>query len=277
MGTGVVLPGVLLVLACAGMAAGGVRRRAAWGVWAGAAAYCAAWCASWPVMAEATQVVDLGRYLAPAGAVGLVVGLGVLWRVLGEVARERPGHWARVAGVAGFAATAVVTSGEWSMVYFVAVPGDLGRATSEAHLVRGREGEIAARVRAAQAAVPAGAKVLVYMAEPAFLDFRRNVIYVADWPGESSLPPGMPVYSGGRAVAAYLRGLGIRYVVYGYGREAGFPRAAYGNYVEPVNGAVVRRQAAGSFAFQADLRELEGEAGVIYRNGEEEVLDLGEK
>ena len=133
------------------------------------------------------------------------------------------------------------------------------------------------RVRAAQEAVPAGEPLLAYFAEPAFLEFRPNRVYVVDWPGESSLPPGMPVYAGGAAVREYLRGRGIRYVLYGYRREAGFPRAAYGHYVEPVNGAVVRRQAAGSFAFQADLRELEGEAGVIYRNGEEEVLDLGEK
>jgi hypothetical protein len=272
---GLVLPIVLLAAALVAAALPRPRRLLPSYAWAGLVAYLAAWTCSWPVMAQATQVVDLPRYLAASAAVGCTLALAAGWRIAAAVVAERPAHPARFAGPAAFAAFAVLTAGEWAMLYFVMLPADLARATSNQHPIRGAAGAIAARLRDMQNAVPPGEKLLVYLAEPAFLDFRRNPIYVVDWPGEASPPPGMPVYSGGPAVADYLRHLGIRYVAYDYARHAAFPPENYSNYLAPLNGDVVRRQAAGSFAFQDDLHQMEARERIIYRNGEEEILDLG--
>jgi hypothetical protein len=84
----------------------------------------------------------------------------------------------------------------------------------------------------------------------------------------------MPVYSGGAAVREYLLGRGIRYVAYAYKRQANFSPKYYADYTLPAAGNVLRRQAAGSLAFQADVEDIAAHCRVIYRNGEEEVIDL---
>ncbi len=72
-----------------------------------------------------------------------------------------------------------------------------------------------------QASVPAGARLAVLLDEPYHLDFARNPIWNLDMPGYSSLSPGLPYFTGDKAVEAYFRGLGVRYLAYvriGYSR-----------------------------------------------------------
>jgi hypothetical protein len=76
------------------------------------------------------------------------------------------------------------------------------------------EPPVAAVYRRVQAAVPAGARVLIMLDEPYLLDYARNEIWNLDMPGLASPAPGIPSFQGPEPVAAYLRGLGIRHVAF---------------------------------------------------------------
>ncbi len=77
-----------------------------------------------------------------------------------------------------------------------------------------REPPIAGAYRRIQEAVPAGARLLVMVDQPFYLDFGRNEVWNLDMPGASSPPPSLPCFSGPEPLAAYFAGLGIRYVAY---------------------------------------------------------------
>jgi len=64
-----------------------------------------------------------------------------------------------------------------------------------------------------QARVPAGEKILTMVDASFWFDFQRNPIYSINAVGGSSPPPGLPFGEGPDALAAYLKGLGIRYVI----------------------------------------------------------------
>jgi hypothetical protein len=76
------------------------------------------------------------------------------------------------------------------------------------------EPPIAATYRRLQAATPAGARMLVMLDEPYFLDYARNEIWNLDLPGTASPSPSIPCFQGPEAVAEYLHGLGIRHLVF---------------------------------------------------------------
>ena len=75
----------------------------------------------------------------------------------------------------------------------------------------------AKRYRAMQAAVPEGAKLLVMLDEPVFLDFRRNPIANLDTPGFASPMEAsgqMPSFEGPDAVRAYWLAQGYEYLAF---------------------------------------------------------------
>jgi hypothetical protein len=61
--------------------------------------------------------------------------------------------------------------------------------------------------------VPPDVKILTMVDASYWLDFKRNTIYSINAVGSSSPPPGMPFQKGPHALANYLKGLGIRYVI----------------------------------------------------------------
>ncbi len=65
-----------------------------------------------------------------------------------------------------------------------------------------------------QSLVPAGERLAVLLDEPVHLDYRRNQIFNLDYPGVTSLPPGMPNFRGAEAMAEYFRGQKIRYLAF---------------------------------------------------------------
>ncbi|HVV84663.1 MAG TPA: hypothetical protein VHE35_16470 [Kofleriaceae bacterium] len=82
--------------------------------------------------------------------------------------------------------------------------------------------------RRLQASAPAGAAIAVLLDQPAYLDYARNRIYNLDVPGYASLPPGMPYFRGAEPVAAYFRGVHIRYLAFVRGdRSRYFFRRAF--------------------------------------------------
>lgn len=74
--------------------------------------------------------------------------------------------------------------------------------------------------RAMQESIPEGKTILARLDLPFLLDFKRNNIFIIDWPGGASLPPGMPLFQGSEALADYLLSKSIQYVAYSYASEA---------------------------------------------------------
>jgi hypothetical protein len=70
-----------------------------------------------------------------------------------------------------------------------------------------------AEYRRLNALIPAGARVLAAVDQPALLDFSRYSFATLDIPGFVSPPPHMPYFRGAAPKVAYLRGLGYDYIV----------------------------------------------------------------
>jgi hypothetical protein len=127
---------------------------------------------------------------------------------------------------------------------------------------------------ALQQSIPPAQAVLTRLNKPFLLDFGRNSVFVADFPGETSPPPGMPTGKGPQALADYLLSKSIRYVAYAYGNEAGYTRQGYGDRLNPKEPPWLQREAANTFDFQDNLKELMKTRKLIYDDGRNCVIDL---
>jgi hypothetical protein len=126
-----------------------------------------------------------------------------------------------------------------------------------------------------QDAVPPGAVLLTRLRYPFVLDFTRHAILVANYPGGSSPPPGMPSFEGGEPLGRYLCGQSVRYVAYSYRKEANFSREAFGHRLAPEALPWNRAQAEHALDFQDNLMALGRSRLRIFDNGDVFVLDLG--
>jgi len=128
-----------------------------------------------------------------------------------------------------------------------------------------------------QQAIPAGEKVLARLDTPFLLDFRRNDVLIAGWPGSTSPPPGMPVFKDAEALADYLVSQSIQYVAYSYTPDADFSTAAFKTFLEqqdPKDHRWLITVLHLSVDFQENLEKLKKRRKVIYDDGEIFVLDL---
>jgi hypothetical protein len=126
-----------------------------------------------------------------------------------------------------------------------------------------------------QEAIPEDATVLTRLQYPFLLDFRRNPIFIADYPGGSSPPPGMPFFQGANRLADYLCRRPIRYLAYSYRNEAGFYDDLFKERLSPTTEPWLRLQALHTQDFQRSLAELGRTRRSIYDDGDLFVLDLG--
>jgi hypothetical protein len=126
-----------------------------------------------------------------------------------------------------------------------------------------------------QEAVPEGATVLTRLQYPFLLDFRRNQVLIADYPGGSSPPPGMPFFEGPERLAEYLCRRPVRYVAYSYRNEAGFYEGLFQERLRPGTDPWLRLQALHTRDFQRNLSELGTTRKSLYDDGDVFVLDLG--
>ncbi len=133
--------------------------------------------------------------------------------------------------------------------------------------------EVVSRYARTQQSIPQGETVLMRLAYPFLLDFKRNRIFIADWPGGASLPPGMPSFKGAEALADYLTSKSIRYVGYSYGNEALFWKKRFGKRVYQGHPRI-RTEAQHAFDFQDNLKQLGKTRKRIYDDGYIFVLDL---
>jgi hypothetical protein len=125
-----------------------------------------------------------------------------------------------------------------------------------------------------QESIPPGATVLTRLQYPFLLDFARNPTFIADYPGGSSPPPGMPFFQGGDRLAEYLCRRPIRYLAYSYFLEAGFYDALFEERLRPETEPWLRQQARHTQDFQLNLAELGRSRKRVYDDGDVFVLDL---
>lgn len=129
-------------------------------------------------------------------------------------------------------------------------------------------------VHALQASIPTGATVLARLTKPYLMDFRRNPVYINDWPGGASPPPGVPAFQGSEALAAYLTRLGIRYVAYSYADEAGYRASKFAERLNRSAPPWIRNQTRYTLDFQMAVSALGQSRRRIYDDGIAFVLDL---
>lgn len=125
---------------------------------------------------------------------------------------------------------------------------------------------------ALQQAIPQGETVLTRLDAPFMLDFKRNQIFLADWPGGASLPPGMPVFKGGEALENYLVSQSIRYIAYS---SWSLNHPADVDTSGPGLSSWFRLQSQLSHDFRDNVQQLAKTRKKVYADGENFVLDLG--
>jgi hypothetical protein len=131
-----------------------------------------------------------------------------------------------------------------------------------------------ARTRAMQAAIPEGQPLLTRLAYPIYLDFARNPLFVADWPGITSPRPGMPVFHGPDALANYLLEHQLPYLAYSYADDAHFAPRDYAYRLEPSFHLWIRNQAQATLDFQDNVEQLARTHRHVFDDGYAYVLDL---
>jgi hypothetical protein len=124
-----------------------------------------------------------------------------------------------------------------------------------------------------QESIPEGETLLTRLKKPFLLNFKRNTIFIADWPGGASPPPGMPLFKGSEPLADYLTSQSIKYVAYSYGTEAGYPKNPF---VKPEKNMPywVENQRKNTLNFEASLKELGKTRKRVYDDGDIFILDL---
>jgi hypothetical protein len=130
---------------------------------------------------------------------------------------------------------------------------------------------------AMQRTIPIGATLLVRTDESYGFDFQRNQIWIADYPGSASLPPGMPLDGNPEVLARYLHDHSIRYVAYSYADQAVFPLEIYQQRTTPLARSRMPLEASEADAahtFQDDMDLLGKTRRHIFDDGKTFVLDI---
>src|SRR5262249_55024876 len=78
-----------------------------------------------------------------------------------------------------------------------------------------------------QNSVPEKAIFLARLEYPFLLNFSRNQIFLTDYVGGASPPPGIPLYQGPEPLAEYLLAKKVKYVAYSYKSQIGFTREIF--------------------------------------------------
>lgn len=125
-----------------------------------------------------------------------------------------------------------------------------------------------------QNVVPVGETILARLDQNYLFNFQRNNIFIVDYAGASSLPPGMPFFQGPDPLAKYLLDQKINYVAYSYGNEAGFSREEFATRLSPKTAAWIKAEARYTLDFQDNLLALGKIKKRLYDDGQIFILDL---
>lgn len=122
-------------------------------------------------------------------------------------------------------------------------------------------------------ALPSDGKTLLRVAYPILLKISPSLL-LADYPGSTSPPPGMPIGMGPDALRSYLISQGVTYIVWDYQNQANFPIEVYGNRLDPTTHPWIRSEARLAFDVQSNLELLRQGARLIYDQGGIAIIDL---
>lgn len=132
--------------------------------------------------------------------------------------------------------------------------------------------DIAERQSRLQMSIPPGVTVLTRLRVPFLLDFRRNRVFIIDFPGGAGLAPGMPFFTGSESLAEYLTSRGIRYFAFDYADLSA---------MVPARPTRMSPFATTVFLLTSDLyqnlQELSRTRRRIYQDGSALVLDLQQR
>jgi hypothetical protein len=131
------------------------------------------------------------------------------------------------------------------------------------------EREQAARI---QAAIRAGESVYADFMVTFPMDFRRNPIYVADFAGMASLPPGMPTQKAPEPLRLYFLTNHVRYVAYS-AKLAELREGALGWGSSP-SSTWPTVQSLNSVDVDHEIKELARTNRVIFDDGDVRVIEL---
>lgn len=121
--------------------------------------------------------------------------------------------------------------------------------------------------------LPRDGAVLTRLDLPFLLRLRRDV-FIADYPGGSSPPPGMPAGSDAGKLQRYLVGQGVRYVAWDYATQARFTRAKYGKRLLPGAYTLDRTEAKHTFEFQDAVDSLRATRPLVFDRYGIAIIDL---
>ncbi len=169
-------------------------------------------------IASSTGGESVGRYSLPFQAPALLIFLAFLYRWRKLV--PQPPWWFRWMG-------AVMALSLLLLGYVFGIRhGQYHRVLEDARLLTAPDESWfsppveARRVRALQATVPAGERILARLFVSYPFDFQRNQVFVADYTGMAGLPPGVPINETPEVLRKYLLRNRIRYLAYDPTRTA---------------------------------------------------------
>ena len=115
-----------------------------------------------------------------------------------------------------------------------------------------------------QARIPAGSTVLEAVGPAIGIDFLRNPVYIADWPGMAGLPPGLP-FNKPAALKPYLVANHIPYVA--YSDDGDYQTALKVAVQSSGRRMLTRRQDIAQAATLLAFEQLRRNSSVVYENG----------
>jgi hypothetical protein len=130
------------------------------------------------------------------------------------------------------------------------------------------------KIRRMQDSIPEGAALLARIDTPYMLNFKRNTVHVMDWPGMIGPMPGLPSTGSSADWVAYLKTIGIRYVAYSYGNQAGVSAAYLESQLSETKSEWQRTLMLRTLIMQNMLTRLQYSEKVIYDDGVRYIVDL---
>lgn len=133
---------------------------------------------------------------------------------------------------------------------------------------------VQAEYAAMERAIPTDSDTIATVDDTFLLDYRTHHIYIADFPGAASLPPGWPGHSDGEALARYLLAHHIRYLAHSYSEDV----AEQSHFLSVMHDKSItqwlRSESATGFDSHRQYLELARTRRHLYDDGSLYVLDL---
>jgi len=227
-----------------------------------------------PLLALSTGELDKTRYSFPFVWAALIVMMIIAFTHTESREQSKLSNRAPLLISMLVAGILIGDSGNRLKIRYSQFAGNIKSGINNVTLVS--EQHIAQHIKMQQS-IAEGETLLTRLEKPFLLNFKRNKIFIADWPGGSSPPPGMPLYKGSEPLADYLTSQSIKYVAYSYAKEAGYSKKSFlSSYIYPESNWQ-RNQAGNAWDFQDNLKELGNTRKRIYDDGDIFILDLSSR